>query len=325
MPKEDHLTEKLDSAKGKLNNADNIHTAPRIHGAKPLENSIPGLVAGFSTAYPPVADNQLHPSVQQTLAQSLGAPAHKAVWLAQHHSAKILDCANHGVSDTHRAYPPDGRTPREMPAMEAAAAFPPPLGGYDAQGRSTLPYDGATGDTKNPALLMVKTADCVPLLAVDPETGRYAALHAGWRGTALGILHNLLQGWKENGSSLGKVKLVLGPHIGPCCYEVQEDCLSQFTPADRKRGTENHSTHLDLAAVLRFQAESHGLPADALLAQAPCTKCHQHADGGFPFASHRRATSATSNGAGMDVGMGGGKTGGKAGRNVSFIGFLNGP
>jgi copper oxidase (laccase) domain-containing protein len=140
--------------------------------------------------------------------------------LAQTHSTVIHDLSAGGEGSevgsrgSHGSYGKDG------------------MALFDGEGKSRLKFDGATGTISHPGLLAVKTADCVPILAVDPEREAYAALHAGWRGVAGGILPNLLHLWRERGSSLGQVSILLGPHIQGCCFEVRDDCLSQFTRED---------------------------------------------------------------------------------------------
>lgn len=72
--------------------------------------------------------------------------------------------------------------------------------------------------------LAVMTADCVPILLADPAAPAAAAIHAGWRGSAAGIVANTVQAMKSAfGSRPRNITAWLGPHIGPCCYEVGAD------------------------------------------------------------------------------------------------------
>jgi YfiH family protein len=68
--------------------------------------------------------------------------------------------------------------------------------------------------------LVVFTADCVPVL-LEGE-GVIAAVHAGWRGTALGIVSRAVS---EMSCEPGKIKAYIGPSIGPCCFETGEDVV----------------------------------------------------------------------------------------------------
>lgn len=75
--------------------------------------------------------------------------------------------------------------------------------------------------------LSVYTADCVPLLFLDPVRKAVAAAHAGWRGSVNGIaVSTLLRLQQEFGSRPEDVLVAIGPSIGPCCYEIDEQVLT---------------------------------------------------------------------------------------------------
>ena len=83
----------------------------------------------------------------------------------------------------------------------------------------------------------VVTADCVPLLVASEDGAAVAAIHAGWRGLAAGVIERGIAALREHtGRALFAV---IGPHIGPCCYEVDApvvDALrSRFDGAVRER------------------------------------------------------------------------------------------
>lgn len=80
--------------------------------------------------------------------------------------------------------------------------------------------------------LGVKTADCLPILLFDPMRGVVAAVHAGWRGTVLRIAGKVVRRMTDEfGTRASDVMALLGPAIGPCCYEVDEAVLSPFKKA----------------------------------------------------------------------------------------------
>jgi YfiH family protein len=250
------------------------------------------LVAGFSTALPALSDARL-----QALAPSLGAldgsAAVPAVILAQHHSTRLLDLGSLPPTDGRV----DGRT---------RPALPP----FDTGGTSTLAFDGAYAGPTVSALLLIKAADCVPVLAVDPQTGRYGALHAGWRGAAGGILPALLERWRREGSTLRLVRLAFGPHIQGCCYEVGADCLSAFEPEALEQAVirDGRATHLALSAVLSQQAAALGIAPERVQTSTHCTRCHREADGRHRYASYRRTRQEGT---------------GPVGRNLSLIGLVS--
>src|SRR5262245_35211874 len=74
----------------------------------------------------------------------------------------------------------------------------------------------------------VETADCLPLLLVDPRAHRVAAVHAGWRGTAAHVAARAVDALRAAGSRPEDLVAALGPAIGPCCYEVGEELKAAF-------------------------------------------------------------------------------------------------
>jgi|HubBroStandDraft_3_1064219.scaffolds.fasta_scaffold01278_4 YfiH family protein len=77
---------------------------------------------------------------------------------------------------------------------------------------------------------MVLTADCIPVL-LGCE-GAVAALHAGWRGLASGVLEEGVDALEQVGGR-GEVLAVVGPCAGACCYEVGEEVHAAFGGAHR--------------------------------------------------------------------------------------------
>jgi len=84
--------------------------------------------------------------------------------------------------------------------------------------------------TREPGvLLVVQTADCVPILLTDPERRAVAAIHSGWRGTLRRIAAKALGRMQlEFGTRPRDVIAALGPGIGCCCYEVGSDVAREF-------------------------------------------------------------------------------------------------
>jgi YfiH family protein len=79
-------------------------------------------------------------------------------------------------------------------------------------------------------LLGVQTADCVPILLVDPKKRSVAAIHAGWRGTLARIAAKTIgQMQMRFGSKPSDLLAAIGPSIGGCCYEVGTEVATQFS------------------------------------------------------------------------------------------------
>ena len=169
---------------------------------------------------------------------------------------------------------------------------------------SAKPGEPCRGDasiSNRPGLLLaVQTADCVPILIVDPKKRAIAAIHAGWRGTLVRIVEKAVGRLRlEFGSKPAELRAALGPSIGPCCYEVGADLVTKFTaqfadaPAyfdDARTGEEPNplqwlnmmppghqpppkNVHLDLRKANRSQLLSAGLRAENIFVSDLCTAC----------------------------------------------------
>ncbi|HEY1402627.1 MAG TPA: polyphenol oxidase family protein, partial [Pyrinomonadaceae bacterium] len=88
--------------------------------------------------------------------------------------------------------------------------------------------DALTTDAQR-VLLGVQTADCVPVLLGDARSGACAAVHAGWRGTAAGIVPAALARMHaEYGTRAADVRACIGPAALGCCYEVGAEVIEIF-------------------------------------------------------------------------------------------------
>jgi polyphenol oxidase len=95
------------------------------------------------------------------------------------------------------------------------------------------PGNSRKGDvlaTASPGLLLaIQTADCIPILLVDPRHRAVAAIHAGWRGTLARIAPKTLGRMQmEFSTKPADILAAIGPGIGQCCYEVGPDVVKEF-------------------------------------------------------------------------------------------------
>jgi polyphenol oxidase len=98
----------------------------------------------------------------------------------------------------------------------------------------SVPAKQSKGDalatSRRGLLLGVRTADCAPVLVVDPKERVVAAIHAGWRGTLARIVTKTIgQMQMEFGSRRQDLLAAIGPTIGGCCYEVGTEVAAAFS------------------------------------------------------------------------------------------------
>ncbi len=137
-------------------------------------------------------------------------------------------------------------------------------------------------------VLAMHCADCVPVLLADPITRAVAAVHTGWRGTAMGASASAVQALVRTfGSRPADLVAAVGPAIGACCYEVDAPVFQAFARWPwhdevliRHR---DGRWRLDLWESNRRQLVGAGVESDAVAVAGLCTSCHADL-----FFSHRR-------------------------------------
>ncbi len=164
-------------------------------------------------------------------------------------------------------------------------------------------YDAVVTDRPGFALC-IKTADCVPVFLVDPVRRVIGAVHAGWKGTALQIVGKAVREMIERfGARSADLSAIIGPAIGPCCYEV-DTAVYQAMSNHPERDSFFHASReegkwmLDLFQANRLQLIRSGVPAPCIRQTDLCTACHPEL-----FFSHRAQ-------------------GGNTGRQLNFIMML---
>lgn len=132
----------------------------------------------------------------------------------------------------------------------------------------------ATGVT-----LCVYGADCVPLLFADPVHRAIGVAHAGWRGTVAGMAVETVQAMGEAfGTRPADLQVVIGPSIGPCCFEVDAPVMEAFAaiPALRTdtvvRDDGNGKYHVNLWEANAILLQKAGV--SQITCSNLCTKCH---------------------------------------------------
>lgn len=192
------------------------------------------------------------------IADSFSIPANRLILMGQVHGNRILILDGDG--------PPSGSVPA---------------------------CDGLITDRPGVAL-GIKTADCIPLLFVDPVRRVIGVAHAGWRGTALRIASRMVDLFEQRfASRVENILVAVGPAIGVCCYQVDTPVYAAFAPqpsADRflHPCPEEGRWMLDLASANRIALMERGAPAGNVLSARHCTACRRDL-----FFSHRASLGCT--------------------------------
>ena len=208
---------------------------------------IPGIVHAFSTRRAERNDFSLgpvdspNPMIQTNRARflaAIGAPGWPIIKLKQIHSGAVID-----ADDT-------------AAASEAVSG------------------DAAVTSLRGVALA-VQTADCVPILIAEGEGRAVAAVHAGWRGTAVRIARSavvrLIEKFEIDPTRL---HAVIGPHIGVCCYEVGHEVVQMIAnPAAIEIRNEWPKPHLNLSVANFQQLVDAGIPSTQIETSTLCTRC----------------------------------------------------
>jgi polyphenol oxidase len=150
-----------------------------------------------------------------------------------------------------------------------------------------LSYDAIVTTRENLAIC-IKTADCVPVFIVDRAKKIIAAVHAGWKSTALEITSKVVHLFLDKyGSYPRDILAAIGPSIGLCCFEVNEEAAESFGGLqDNEKfllaGNRPNKWIVDLPEANRRQMINCGIPEANIDLSRLCTSCRQDL-----FFSHR--------------------------------------
>jgi YfiH family protein len=213
----------------------------------------PGFVHAFSSRTPAleVKDAQREGQVAQIkpFLNNLDIHPRELVLLRQVHSAKVVRVGKPII---------ESRLPRKMGPADGLILIGPGVFG------------------------VIRTADCVPILVVDPSARATALIHAGWRGTRDRILRKGVEELlSATGAAPEDLTAAIGPCIRDCCYEVGDELKPQFLSAGYRVDTLFQGRTLDLVQANLENLNSAGI--SRVLDSGVCTACQ--AD---KFYSYRR-------------------------------------
>ena len=127
-------------------------------------------------------------------------------------------------------------------------------------------------------LIGIQVADCVPILFFDGKRSVIGAVHAGWRGTASGIVKKTITVMIEHFSSSPKeILIALGPSIRWRCYQVGvevKDAICKATGDGKYFVQSDDGYYVDLSSANRYQVLSMGIPEENIWLSHECTYCN---------------------------------------------------
>lgn len=142
--------------------------------------------------------------------------------------------------------------------------------------------DGVIADDPSVALV-VRVADCAPVLLADRRLGVTAAVHAGWRSTMQRILPAAVEALTTAyGTRPADLVAAIGPSLGHCCGEMGEEVVEAFRAAGHPEAVLEQwflrgpgpRPHFDLWRANREQLEESGVRPDGIHVAGLCTQTH---------------------------------------------------
>lgn len=225
--------------------------------------SVPGAVHGFSTRLGGVSQGHL-------ASLNLGASRGDDPEAVRENYRRFLTAVGADPASFAVSHQVHGDTVRTVTAADRRDDPCLPVN-YDA--------DGLMTDVPGLALV-VFSADCIPVLLLDPVRRCAAAVHAGWRGTALGIAARAALRMREDyGCRPEHIRAAIGPGISPCCFLTRDDvpgALRDGLGSQAEtciRPAEDGRWHVDLKGANALWLRRAGLSPEHIALCPDCTAC----------------------------------------------------
>jgi len=126
--------------------------------------------------------------------------------------------------------------------------------------------------------LAILTADCVPILTYETRSGVIGVAHSGWKGTLKNISSTLIEMFLSHGLKVNDIRVVIGPHIGVCCYSVPEERGKKFQQEYGNQAIQvrEKSNYLDLGFIISQQLQKKGIEERHIENINICTACNNN-------------------------------------------------
>ncbi len=121
-------------------------------------------------------------------------------------------------------------------------------------------------------ILSIQVADCIPIYIIDNRNKIFGLIHAGWRGISKGIIEQSVLKLAEMNSNMAAIKILLGPAIRQCCFEVGPEVSKLFDSKFQNDGKGDRS-YLDLQGIIINEYVRNGILAEKISDIEICTHC----------------------------------------------------
>lgn len=129
--------------------------------------------------------------------------------------------------------------------------------------------------------LLIFTADCVPIAIIDNKNKAIGVAHAGWRGTFDKIGQKTIDNMsKRYNTKAEDLVCVIGPSIGPCCYEVSQELVEKFNTILTNKEEKFYiikegKYYLDLWKINEYVLRDSGVKIENIINLNLCTSCNE--------------------------------------------------
>lgn len=211
--------------------------------ASPLLSAVPGLRHAFFTR-----EGGISSGIYESLNGGLGSNDDPAIVAEnRRRMAEQMGVAADRLINAHQVHSPD--------AVVATGPW---------QGAARPKADAVVTTTPDLAI-GISTADCGPILFVDPHARVIGAAHAGWKGALTGVLESTIAAMEKLGGERGRIIAAIGPLIRQQSYEVGGEFVTRFLDTDANNAMffipsqrEGHAM-FDLAGFIRLRLEQAGI------------------------------------------------------------------
>ncbi len=134
-------------------------------------------------------------------------------------------------------------------------------------------------------VLTVTVADCYPIYFFDPKQNIIGLIHSGWRGSVSNLIGHTI---KTIGGNPGNLLVGVGPGIGPCHFEIQNNTLGNFKEFPGGIIYKENKIFVDLPKIIQTQLTNAGVKPENTEFIEECTYCNE-----VKYFSYRRDHPAT--------------------------------